>query len=83
MTRYGAQRTFDTLAMAYMESVRRESEALGLDDTLKKIRIDNAENTVEQLRREHDASLSFMRGETLDRNTRKAMENDIKSTIRR
>lgn len=83
MTRYGAQRTFDTLAMAYTEAVRRQTEAEGCDETLAKVMIHNAEDTVEQLRKEHDASLSFMRGETLDRNIRKAMDKDIKSSIRR
>lgn len=69
--------------MAYTEAVRRQAEAEGCDEHLTKVMIHDAQETVEQLRREHDTSLSFMRGETMDRHTRKAMDNDIKTSVRR
>lgn len=82
MGKYGAQSAFDTLSIAYVEEVRKYVGSQDMSTDERKHAISMATDVVEQLRKEHDRHLENMRGMTIDHNTRKAMKNDINTSVR-
>ncbi|ACQ68952.1 hypothetical protein [Exiguobacterium sp. AT1b] len=82
MSKYGAQSAFDTLSIAYVDEVRKYVGSQDMTKAERDHAIFMATDVVKQLRKEHDRHLENMRGMTIDHNTRKAMKNDITTSVR-